>query len=399
MEGLDAMGFEKTTPVQEKAIPVILEGKDLVACAQTGTGKTAAYLLPVIDQILRRPDENIKTLIIAPTRELALQIDQQVEGFAYFCPVGSIPVYGGGDGGTFDQQKSALIKGTDIVIATPGKLLSHLNLGYVNMDQLRHLILDEADRMLDMGFYDDIMRIISFLPEQRQTLLFSATMPPKIRDLSKKILVRPERIDIAISKPAEGILQGAYSVYDTQKLELIKHLFKEKEIPSSIIFSSTKSGVKQIEAALKKMGFKAKAIHSDLTQEGREAVLNEFRAKQINILVATDIVSRGIDIKDISLILNYDVPQDAEDYVHRIGRTARAESTGVALTFINESEQWKFRKIEQLIEKDVNKIPLPVHLGEGPVYGSKPARSGKPPFKRKGGKPRYFKKGKGRKKR
>lgn len=369
LEGLASMGFNNPTPVQQQAIPFVLENKDLIACAQTGTGKTAAYLLPVISKIISSgTDGKINTIIIAPTRELAVQIDQQLEGLAYFSSISSLAVYGGTDGASFDRQKSALKQGADIIIATPGKLISHLNLGYVNVDHLQHLILDEADRMLDMGFFDDIMKIISYLPKKRQTLLFSATMPPKIRTLAKNILVDPEQINIALSKPAEGVFQAAFVVHDNQKVELIKHLLSAKYIPSIIIFCSRKTTVKGIETTLKGLNFPAKAIHSDLEQTERESVLREFRNRQIQILVATDIVARGIDIEAIGLVINYDVPQDAEDYIHRIGRTARAESTGVAFTFINEDDQHKFYKIEQLIEKTITKAKLPPHLGAGPEY-------------------------------
>lgn len=368
MEGLDAMGFENATPVQEKAIPIIMQDKDLIACAQTGTGKTGAFLLPILNKLILEQGNYINTLIIVPTRELAIQIDQQLEGFAYFAPVGSIPVYGGGDGAGWDQQKKALVKGADIVIATPGRLLSHINMGYVKLDKVKHLVLDEADRMLDMGFNEDIMRIISHLPKKRQSLLFSATMPSKIRELANKILHQPEQVNLAISKPAEGVLQAAYLVYDAQKAGLTKLLLKDKELTSVIIFSSTKEKVRSLARELRHMGFKAAAISSDLEQKERENVLLDFRNRKLQILVATDVLSRGIDIKDINLVINYDVPKDAADYVHRVGRTARADKTGAAITFINDRDQRDFDDIEKLIETVVHKVPLPTELGEGPVY-------------------------------
>ncbi len=369
-EGLDSMGFESPTPIQEQAIPIILNNKDLIACAQTGTGKTAAFVLPILNKIAKTNTLTTNTLIIVPTRELALQIDQAIQGFSYFTSASSIAIYGGNDGSSFENEKRALTQGANIIIATPGRLMAHLNMGYVKLDQLQHLILDEADRMLDMGFVDDILKIVTYLPKQKQTLMFSATMPPKIRVLATKLLVNPEQISIAISKPAEGVLQGAYLVYDIQKNNLIKNLLagKEKELSSVIIFLSTKQKVKELDRDLQKAGIKAKAIHSDLEQNEREEVLRNFRSKQIQILVATDILSRGIDIEDIGLVINYDVPGDAEDYIHRIGRTARAASTGVALTFINEFDQQKFLQIETLIGAEVKKIPLPIELGEGPVY-------------------------------
>ncbi len=369
VEGLDSMGYKSPTPVQELAIPFIQQGKDVIACAQTGTGKTAAYLLPVLDQLMKRDNSTqIDTLVLVPTRELALQIDQQLSGLAYFLGVSSIPIYGGGDGSSWDQQKNAVINGVDIIIATPGRLIQHLNLGYVNLSHLKHLILDEADRMLDMGFFDDIMRINRELPFKRQTLMFSATMPPKIRELAQRLLVEPELINIAISKPAAGIVQEAYVVYDGQKVELLPFLLRESNFTSVIIFSSTKSNVKVIEEALRRNDFSVKAIHSDLEQADRERVLLSFRNRETNILVATDVLSRGIDIVGIDLVINYDIPGDAEDYVHRVGRTARAASTGKAITFISEKDQRKFQRIEKLIGYEVKKMPLPEQLGEGPAY-------------------------------
>ena len=368
LAALDAMGFNKPTPIQEQAIPIILEHKDLIACAQTGTGKTAAYLLPIINKIIKEPSDHTDTLIIVPTRELAIQIDEALQGFAYFAPLSSIPIYGGGDGALFEQEKKALKHGANILIATPGRLLSHFSQGYVKINHLQHLILDEADRMLDMGFSDDINRIIEYLPKKRQTLMFSATMPPKIRELAKRIQNNPVQINIALSKPAEGILQAAYVVYNTQKIPLTKSLLQGKEMPSVLIFSSTKDKVKELEKELRGLKFDVAAIHSDLNQVDRNEVLRKFKNKNLQILVATDILSRGIDIDSISLVINYDVPGDAEDYIHRIGRTARAETTGVALTFINPEDQGKFKKIEELIGDTINKVPLPPELGPGPEY-------------------------------
>lgn len=369
-EGLDSMGFETPTPIQEQAIPIILNNKDLIACAQTGTGKTAAFVLPILNKLAKKDTHSTNTLIIVPTRELALQIDQALQGFSYFTSVSSIAIYGGSDGSVFETERRALTQGANVIIATPGRLMAHLNMGYVKLDDLEHLILDEADRMLDMGFVDDIVKITTYLPKKRQTLMFSATMPPKIRTLATKLLHEPEQVSISISKPAAGVIQGAYLTYDAQKNNLIKSLLhgKEKELSSVIIFLSTKQKVKELDRDLQKAGIKAKAIHSDLEQSEREQVLRDFRSKKTQILVATDILSRGIDIEDISLVINYDVPGDAEDYIHRIGRTARAASTGVALTFINEYDQQKFFQIETLIGAEVKKIPMPEHLGLGPAY-------------------------------
>lgn len=369
LEALSYMGFENATPIQEQAIPHILDGKDLLACAQTGTGKTAAFILPVLNQLANKDHKKIKALVVCPTRELAMQIEQQIQGFSYFLNVGSIAVYGGGDGKDFDQQRKAIERGTEVIVATPGKLISHLNMGYVDFSEIDYFILDEADRMLDMGFFDDIQTIGSHMKNKHQTLLFSATMPPKIRKLSKAILNNPAEISIAISKPAEGVLQAAYLTYDTQKSALIRQLIKEKPTYESIIvFTSTKKKVGDIVRALKGQGYQVQAISSDLVQKEREDALRKFRSKETRVVVATDVLSRGIDIKGINLVINYDVPNDAEDYIHRIGRTARADSTGVALTLINQDDMPKFKKIEDLIESEVMKVPLPKELGEGPEW-------------------------------
>ena len=369
MEGLESMGFEECTPVQELAMPVIWNGEDLIACAQTGTGKTAAYLLPVLNRITESRSQGINTLIIAPTRELVLQIDQQIEGFSYFCGATSLAVYGGGEGAAFDQQKAALVQGADIIVATPGRLLSHINLKYSDFSTIKHLILDEADRMLDMGFFDDIMRIVRELPVARQTLMFSATMPPKIRKLAEGILRNPKSVNIAISKPAENIIQAAYMVYENQKVALVKSLLKGKtDYKSVLIFTSRKINVNGLVRELRRMGFKADGMLSDLEQKEREEVMLRFKNRDTQILVATDIVARGIDIDGIDLVMNYDVPRDPEDYVHRIGRTARAQSSGVAITLISDLDQHNFKRIEELIEREIIKIPLPPDFGEAPLY-------------------------------
>jgi len=379
--GIEANGYETPTPVQEKVIPLILQGKDLIASAQTGTGKTAAFLLPVIDKILNSPEsDHINALIIVPTRELAVQIAQNLEGLSYFTSVSSLAVYGGGDGASFVQERQALSKGAEIVVCTPGRLIGHLNMGYVKLQQLQYLILDEADRMLDMGFSDDIMKIISFLPANRQTLLFSATMPPRIRELAKKILKKPEEISISLSKPPEKITQEAFVVYDNQKAALIKYLLKLKDYGSVIIFCSKKHTVKELSTELKKAGFSVDEIHSDLEQGIREQVLAAFVNKRLRILVATDILSRGIHIDNIDLVINFDVPNDGEDYVHRIGRTARSEKYGTAFTLVSEKEQKKFSSIEKLIGKSVSKAIVPEEFGETPVYNPQLNRNGKRKF-------------------
>lgn len=395
-DGLESMGYTKPTPIQQQAIPVILSGQDVIACAQTGTGKTAAYILPVINRMMSADHRHLNTLVIAPTRELAQQIDQQIEGFAYFTGVSSIPIYGGGDGAAWDQQKKALEFGADIIIATPGRLIALLAAGTINLTHLQHLILDEADRMLDMGFFDDIVRIINYLPKERQTLLFSATMPPKIRTLANKILTNPAEINIAIAKPAAGIVQQAYVVFEEQKGALLKHVLKTVSWNSAIIFSSTKEMVKKLDGSFQRAGLPARAFHSDLDQQEREEILRGFKNKQINILIGTDVLSRGIDVEGIGLVINWDVPPDPEDYVHRIGRTARAETTGTAVTFINEKDQRRFFSIETLIGDVIPKLPLPESLGAGPAYepqtkkknnfksgGGQSGGNGKKPFKRR----------------
>lgn len=380
VEGLDSMGYEKPTPVQEMTIPLILENHDLIACAQTGTGKTAAYILPLLNKIVQEHSRHLNTLVIAPTRELALQIDQQVEGFAYFLGVSSLPVYGGSDGATWDQQRKAMESGADIIIATPGRLMALLAAGKIDLSHLKHLVLDEADRMLDMGFYDDIVRIIKQLPAKRQTLMFSATMPPKIRTLANTILRSPREISIAISKPASGILQQAYLVHDYQKMPLLKSLLLNNDYKSAIIFSNSKENVKKLGSELIRAGLNAKAFHSDLEQSEREQIMNQFRSRKLQMLIGTDILSRGIDVEGIELIVNYDTPHDAEDYVHRIGRTARAEKTGTAITFVNEKDHWKFQRVEKLIGNEIVKLPLPNQLGEGPTF--QPRTAGKKKFAR-----------------
>jgi ATP-dependent RNA helicase RhlE len=396
LEGLDAMGFSKPTPVQEMTIPIILQNEDIIACAQTGTGKTAAYILPILNKIIHNEKRHLNTLVIAPTRELAMQIDQQVEGFGYFIGVSSIPIYGGNDGATWDQQRKALEQGADIIIATPGRLIALLAGGTINFNHLEHLVLDEADRMLDMGFSDDIVKIINYLPKKRQTLLFSATMPPRIRMLANKILNNPKEVSIAISKPAEGISQQAYIVYDHQKNGLLKKILNEDESRSIIVFSNSKDNVKRLGSDLIRAGFSVQPFHSDLEQAEREQILNKFKNRQLQILIGTDILSRGIDVEGIGLVINYDTPHDEEDYVHRIGRTARAEKTGIAITFVNERDHHKFVKVEKLIGKEIQKLPVPSEFGEGPIIkasvpGSGGSGNGKKRFHR-GGKRTFNKK-------
>ncbi len=376
-QGLEAIGFEKPTSIQEQAIPHILAKKDIIGCAQTGTGKTAAFLLPVIEDILRKSHDGLAALVIVPTRELAIQIDQQVEGLGYFTGVSSLAIYGGKDGVSFGQEKQALSEGADIVIATPGRLIAHLNLGYVKFDKLRFLILDEADRMLDMGFSEDIEKIVGYLPKKRNNLLFSATMPPNIRKLAKLILTDPIEINIALSKPPDGVVQAAFPVYEPQKVGLIVHLLRAKDLSSVIVFCSTRKSVTVLERGLKKEGIKVGAISSDLDQRQREEVMINFKNGNISVLVATNIVARGIDIEGVELVINYDVPRDAEEYVHRIGRTGRADAKGIAFTFINTDEQRDFSDIEKLIGTEVKKIKVPEHLGESPEYAPSAQRSNK----------------------
>lgn len=376
LDALWDMHFDDCTPIQEQAIPVVLQGRDILACAQTGTGKTAAYLLPVIDILSTEefPSDSVNCVIMAPTRELAQQIDQQMQGFSYFLPISSIPIYGGTDGHTYDQQRRSLKAGADVVIATPGRLLAHLSMGYVDLSKVSFFILDEADRMLDMGFFDDIMQIVGRLPKERQTLLFSATMPPKIQQLANKILVDPFEIKLAVSKPAEKIDQKAYVCYETQKLPVLESIFKENPPEKVIVFSSSKLKVKELAKVLRRHQYKIGEMHSDLDQAKREDVILDFKCGKINVLVATDIMARGIDIDDIEMVVNFDVPHEAEDYVHRIGRTARADRDGKAVTFISEKEIGKFKQIERLLEKEVEKIPLPANLGDAPAY-TRPATS------------------------
>lgn len=377
IESIEATGYEEATPIQEKVIPIILKGHDLIASAQTGTGKTAAFLLPIIQRLLQHSnDGQVNAIVIVPTRELAIQISQNLEGMSYFTNISSIAIYGGSDGNNFSNEKMALTKGVDLVICTPGRMIAHLNMGYAKLDGLQFLVLDEADRMLDMGFNDDIMRIIGKLPEKRQTLLFSATMPEKIRSLARKILKDPEEINIAISRPPDKIVQEAYVVYEPQKPALLLNLLKHTNCKMILIFCSSKQNVKNLTRDLRRAKLPASEIHSDLEQSSREEVLMQFTSGRIPILVATDILSRGIHIDNIDLVINYDVPHDGEDYVHRIGRTARAENDGAAITFISEKEQNRFAAIEELIGKSVHKGMVPAELGPVPDYRPRTKKRG-----------------------
>ena len=370
LDALDAMRFDECTPIQEQAIPIILQGRDLIACAQTGTGKTAAYLLPVIDRLAQGdlPDDAINCVVMSPTRELAQQIDRQMEGFAYFLPISSLAIYGGTDGAEFARQQRGLKMGADVVIATPGRLLDHIQMGYVDLSRVSFFILDEADRMLDMGFYDDIMQIVKRLPADRQTLMFSATMPPKTQKLAADILNNPAEVKIAVSRPTEKIDQSAYVCYEGQKTPILKHLFKTAHSKRVIVFAASKLKVKDLTRELRRSHFKAAEMHSDLEQAQRNDVMHDFRSGKIDILVATDILARGIDIDDISMVVNYDVPREAEDYVHRIGRTARANADGMAVTLVSERDQQKFGSIERFLRYEVKKNEIPAELGEAPAY-------------------------------
>lgn len=371
LDGLDAMNFQEATPIQEQTIPVILEGKDLIACAQTGTGKTAAYVLPIINELSKgnHPENSVNAVIMAPTRELALQIDQQIEGFTYYVPISAVAIYGGTDGIAWEQQRRGLEMGADIVIATPGRLLSYIKLGVVDLSSVSFFVLDEADRMLDMGFYDDIMQVYNQLPRTCQTVMFSATMPPKIRTLANHILKNPEEVEIAISRPRESIMQTAYICYNMQKVKIIEDLFSTSRPKRVIIFSSSKMNVKDLAKTLKRQKFNVEEMHSDLEQSKREEVMRDFKNGKIDILVATDVVARGIDITDIRLVINFDIPYDPEDYVHRIGRTARGtDGEGLAITFVAPEEQTAFKKIEDFLGKEVYKIPVDSKFGAVPEY-------------------------------
>lgn len=377
LDALYDMRFEKCTPVQEKCIPEILNGNDVLGVAQTGTGKTAAYLLPILSKLDdgNYPDKAINCLIMSPTRELAQQIDQAMQGFGYYLNgVSSVAVYGGNDGNRYDQELKSLQLGADVVIATPGRLISHISLGNVDLSKVSFFILDEADRMLDMGFSDDILKIAKKLPQSCQTIMFSATMPDKIEELAKTLLKNPKVIKLAVSKPAEKIKQSAYVCYETQKMGIIKDIFKSDDLKRVIIFCGSKMKVKQVAGALQRKHINCGEMHSDLDQAMRDEVMFKFKSGQFDVLVATDIVARGIDIDDISMVINYDVPHDAEDYVHRIGRTARAAREGSAITFVSDDDIYYFQQIEKFLGKQVDKTSLPEGLGEGPEYKS----AGKP---------------------
>lgn len=378
LDGLWDMHFDECTPIQEHTIPAVLEGRDVLACAQTGTGKTAAYLLPVINELAEGgfPENAVNCVVMAPTRELVQQIDRQLQGFAYFMPVSGIAVYGGTDGVTYDQQRKSLKAGADVVIATPGRLLAHLSMGYVDLSRVSYFILDEADRMLDMGFYDDIMQIYSHLPKETQVLMFSATMPPKIQQMAKKILKNPVEIKLAVSKPAEKIQQSSYICYEAQKMPILKKLFKENPPQRVIIFSGSKLKVKTLAREFRRMPFKVAEMHSDLDQTARDNVMLDFKAGKTQVIIATDILSRGIDIDDIEMVINYDVPRDPEDYIHRIGRTARADRDGRAVTFVSPEEAFRLKRIEKLLEKEVPREEVPAEFGDAPVLQSKDTAKG-----------------------
>ena len=393
LDALYDMRFEECTPIQEKCILEILDYHDVMGVAQTGTGKTAAYLLPILSMLDEDdyPKDAINCIIMSPTRELAQQIDQAMQGFGYYLDgISSVAVYGGNDGSRYDQEMRSLRMGADVVIATPGRLLSHIRMGNVDLSRVSFFVLDEADRMLDMGFYDDIMTIVKGLPQNRQTIMFSATMPDKIQTLARNILYKPVEVKIAVSKPAEKIKQSAYVCYDTQKLPILRHIFATEEQKRIIIFSGKKERVKEINRELQKMKVNCCSMHSDLTQQERDEVMYLFKSGQKDVLVATDIVARGIDIDDIRMVINYDVPHDAEDYVHRIGRTARADRDGVAITLVNPDDIRSFQQIEHFLEKEVIKTPLPDGLGDAPEYKSPERRKGP----RGGGKRRGNRRGK-----
>lgn len=377
LDALEDMHFEECTPIQEKCIPEILEGHDILGVAQTGTGKTAAYLLPILSLIDDGgyPEDAVNCVIMAPTRELAQQIDQAMQGFGYYLNnVGSCAIYGGNDGNRYDQELRSLRMGASVIIATPGRLISHLTMGNLDMSRVSFFVLDEADRMLDMGFSDDILSIAKHLPKERQTIMFSATMPDKIEELAKTLLHEHVEVKIAVSKPAEKIQQSAFICYEPQKLKIIKDLFSQEQLKRVIIFSGKINKVKEINRELKRMGINSGEMHSDLTQPERDEMMFRFKSGQIDVLVATDILSRGIDIDDISMVINYDVPRDAEDYVHRIGRTARAEKDGRAITFVSDKDIRYFQQIEQFLEKTIDKSPLPQDIGEGPDYKTTPKK-------------------------
>ena len=386
LRALQPLGYTEPTPIQAQAIPHVLAGTDVLGCAQTGTGKTAAFLLPLLNHLSEIDGAGVKALILCPTRELAIQIAQQAEGLSYFTHASVKAVYGGGDGVAWDQEKAALTGKADLIIATPGRLMAHMEQGYVKFDRVEFLVLDEADRMLDIGFYDDILKIIDKLPKKRQSLMFSATMASRIRQLAVQILQDPQEVSVAIAKPAEGVTQKVYLAFDEQKVALARHLLADKdEYKQIIVFCSTKKKVEQLYRKLRDRNFACAPISSDYTQEEREQALSDFKNGRTRILVATDVMSRGIDVKGIDLVMNFDVPHDAEDYVHRIGRTARAKTTGMAITLVSPEDMYRFSKIERLIERELEKLQPPTELGEGPQWEARSKGSGRPGGGRPGG--------------
>lgn len=376
LDALWDMHFDECTPVQAETIPIILEGHDVISCAQTGTGKTAAYILPLLSNLLRdgHDEDKVNAIIMAPTRELAQQIDQQMEGFSFYAPFSSVAIYGGSDGGAWSVQQNGLQKGADVVIATPGRLISHINIYDIDFSGVKYFILDEADRMLDMGFFDDIVTIAKRLPKDRQTIMFSATMPKELRTLAKTFMHDVKEVNIAISRPPESIHQQAVVCYEGQKVALVKDILKKRDLKKIILFADKKQTVKDLYRELRGSGHAVRPMHSDLEQKEREATMLDFRNGKVDVLIATDIVARGIDVDDVPLVINYDVPRDAEDYVHRIGRTARAENSGEAITLVSEKDQNYFGKIEAFLEREIEKIPVPEELGDAPAYEPKKRR-------------------------
>lgn len=376
LDALYDMRFDEPTPIQLRAIPAVIEGKDVLGIAQTGTGKTAAYLLPIIQRLIddNYPQDVINVLIMVPTRELALQIDKQLQGFSYYLPVSGTSIYGGTDGDIYQQQRKALKTGTDIVVATPGRMLQHISMGNVDLSKVSFFVLDEADRMLDMGFFDDIMQIVKKLPSERQNLLFSATMPKEIRKLASTLLTSPHEIRLAPSRPAAGVSHYVWHVDEKEKKGKLKDFLRQNPPERVIIFAASKNSVRELAGEISRSGFKAAEMHSDLDQKVREEVMLKFRAGKINIVVATDIISRGIDIDDIETVINYDVPAEAEDYIHRVGRTARAKKTGMALTFVSRKETGKLKAIERLLKKPIELLP---GTSVSELKENKPSNSGK----------------------
>ncbi|GAA5520929.1 DEAD-box ATP-dependent RNA helicase CshA [Fodinibius salicampi] len=359
--GLQDLNYTDPTPIQEECIPLILNGRDVIGAAQTGTGKTGAFVIPLIQRIMENPSEHTQALILSPTRELAQQIEEQIFALGYHTGVSSATVTGGSDYGT---QVKAIRAGVDIIVATPGRLIDQMKVLDLDFSHLNYLVLDEADRMLDMGFLPDVMKIVKKLPEERQTMLFSATMVEEVQKVVDQVMKNPAEVEFEVSKPAESVDQQIYFVHPKQKLKLFEKLFDADKYETAIVFCATKRGTDEVERMLKKRGVDAVSMHGDRDQKERNEALRLFKNRSHPVMVATDVLSRGIDIDDVSLIVNFDVPNNPEDYIHRIGRTGRYDKSGTAITFVSNKDKKYYHSIKEVVGDQLSVKELPEEKNE-----------------------------------